>query len=184
MSRAFPGFCALALTAALLAGCAREQPRPPAPTVPPPYATPRAPPPSAGAISPAAYVEQASSIDLYEIRSSQLALQRSANKRIQEFASMMVQAHRGTSSQLSFAGRRLNLLPSARLLPRHQALVDALQSAPNFDAVYRQQQTAVHNEAVALHAGYAAHGTSPTLRPVAETILPIVQRHQRLLRYL
>jgi putative membrane protein len=97
---------------------------------------------------------------------------------------MMISAHKGTSSQLSLAGRRLNLLPSATLSPRYQAMLDSLQAAANFDAVYRQQQTAVHREAVALHSAYAARGTSPTLRPVAAAILPVLQRHQRLLGYL
>ena len=97
---------------------------------------------------------------------------------------MMIQAHRGTSAQLSLAGRRLNLLPSATLDARRQALIDRLQAAPNFDALYKQQQLAVHQDALTLHRNYAARGTSPTLRPVAAAIVPVIERHLRLLRYL
>ena len=134
--------------------------------------------------SDAAYVATASSIDLYEIRSSEMALERSSNAAIREFATMMIQAHKGTSAQLSLAGRRLNLLPSATLSPQHQAMIDALNGSGSFDAMYRQRQTTVHQQAVALHSAYASRGTSPTLRPVAAAILPIVERHQRMIRYL
>jgi hypothetical protein len=42
----------------------------------------------------------------------------------------------------------------------------------------------VHQEAEALHSRYSASGTSPTLRPVAALLLPIVQRHLRMIKYL
>ena len=141
-------------------------------------------PPAALSLSAAQFVANAGSIDLFIINSSELALQRSSNGRIREFASMMIQAHKGTSAQLSLEGRRLNLLPSATLLPKHQAMLNALQQAQDFDSTYRQQQRAIHAQALALHSNYAARGTSPTLRPVAAAIRPIIERHIRLLNYL
>ena len=183
MRNAYATITALCFPMLLLAACAREEPRPAPPSRPSARPAPRGVPPGP-ALSASAYMASASSIDLYEIRSSELALQRSSSARIREFATMMIQAHKGTSSQLSFAGRRLNLLPSAALNARHEALLTQLGSAADFDSVYRQQQRAVHQEALALHADYAARGTSPTLRPVAEAIRSVVERHIRLLRYL
>ena len=177
-SSRFLALC-LVLTAA---GCARDERRPaPVPPQRPAYPAPTSP---SVDISAAAYVANAAAIDLYEIRSAELALQRSSNRAIQEFASMMIAAHRGTSAQLSFAGRRLNLLPSATLDAKRQAMLDQLQSSADFDRLYRDQQRTVHAEALALHRSYAARGTSPTLRPVASAMVPIVERHMRLLRYL
>jgi putative membrane protein len=173
---------AICLALLLGAGCGREeQPGPIAPSQ-----ARRAPPRSdpGTAITPAAYVASASSIDLFIIGSSELALQRSTSPRVREVAQMMIAAHKGTSAQLSLEGRRLNLLPSATLSPRHQAMLNELQQSTNFDALYRQQQAAVHDEGVALHQQYAARGTSPTLRPVAAAVLPIFQRDLRLLQYL
>ena len=181
MRRPIQAIAVAATLCTLVAGCGREQPRP----APSPVAGSRAlPRPTVPAPSDAAYVATASSIDLYEIRSSEMALDRSANAAVREFATMMIQAHKGTSSQLSLAGRRLNLLPSATLSPQHQSMIDALNSSGNFDALYRQQQATVHQQAVALHGDYASRGTSPTLRPVAAAILPIVERHQRMIRYM
>jgi len=129
-------------------------------------------------------VALAGSIDLFVIRSSELALQRSSSSRMRDFATQEIAAHRGLGSQLSFAGRRLNLLPSATLQPEHQELLDRLETAPNFDAAYRQEQLQVHRQALTLHSNYAASGRSPTLRPVAAAAVPIIQRHLRLIGYL
>lgn len=180
MSKAMRDLTLLALSSVMLASCAREAPRP----APPLPQTARGARPVPGpAASAASYVATAAAIDLFEIRSSELALQRSSNRALRDFAAMMVTAHKGTSAQLSFAGRRLNLLPSATLSPKYRAMLDALAAASDFDAAYRRQQRTVHQEALRLHADYAARGASPTLRPVAAAIGPIVERHMRMLAY-
>ena len=177
----FKPILAAATATLMLAGCGRQE-RAPAPAPAPRPVQPLAP--GRAAPSAAAYVAAASSIDLFEIRSSELALQRSRSAKIREFASMMISAHRGTGAQLSLAGRRLNLLPSSALSPRHQGILHAISVAADFDAAYRAQQRIVHEEALALHSSYAARGASPTLRPVAAAAVPVIQRHMRLLRYL
>jgi len=135
-------------------------------------------------MSAADYVEKAAAIDLYEIEAAQLALQRSGRGSVRDFASMMVEAHKGTSSQLALAGRRLNLLPSRTLAPEYSARFELLRAAADFDTTYVRQQWAAHQEALAIHEAYAARGTSPTLRAVARATLPVIRRHLRLLRYL
>jgi putative membrane protein len=172
---------ALAAIFLAAAGCGRQpQPR----EVPPPYARPTPPRGGAVAVTPAQYVAQASSIELFLIGASELALQRSTNARTREFAQVEVPAHKGLSQQLSLEGRRLNLLPSATLSPRHQAMLNELESSADFDALYRRDELAVHGEAEALQKRYAATGTSPTLRPLPGVFLPIIQRHLRMLKYL
>lgn len=131
---------------------------------------------------PADYMVTASSIDLLEIRSAELALSRAGNPRYRDFARTMIADHRGTSAQLSFAGRRVNLLPSATLLPAHQALLDQLSASGDFDATYRRQQLAVHAAAVKLHSDFAARGESPTLRAVARSAAPVERRHLETMR--
>ncbi|HWC56826.1 MAG TPA: DUF4142 domain-containing protein, partial [Sphingomicrobium sp.] len=147
-----------------IAGCAREQ-QPPLPAVP---SVARAAPPSGSPppLSSARFVSENGSIDLFVIRSSELALERSSSARVRDFASQMIEAHKGTGAQLSFAGRRLNLLPSATLLPPEQAMLDGLQASSRFDADYVRDQRSVHQRAIALDSAYAANGPSPTLRPV------------------
>lgn len=178
MPRGLRPFWALCLA---LAGCAHEQPSPAPRPAPPLRTPPSAHPARPQAVTAAAYVALAASMDLFIIRSSELALQRSSSARIRDFATQEIAAHNGLGSQLSFAGRRLNLLPSARLQPEQQALLDRLETAPDFDASYRQEQLQIHRQALTLHNNYAAAGRSPTLRPVAKAAVPIIERHLRLI---
>lgn len=134
--------------------------------------------------SAAEFVAASGSVDLFVIRSSELALQRSSSARVRDFAARMIEAHKGTSGQLSLAGRRLNLLPSASLRPAHQAMLDALANSASFDADYVRDQRLVHQFAIGLDSAFAGKGRSPTLQPVAAAALRIEQDHLRLLAYL
>lgn len=169
---------AFASAALVLAGCASHAPspvsRPPAVALPAPGPT----------VSPATYVAQAASIDLFVIRSSELALTRSSNPRIRQFANAMIAAHQGTAAQLSFAGRRLDLLPSSTLLPQHQAMFDELNASGDFDRTYVRLQRSIHGDALSLHGDYAARGSSPTLRPVARNAVAIERSHLAMFRRL
>lgn len=168
------GLCALALTACASSEAPRDGPRvrtgqPRLPVVIRP-------------LFPADYMATASSIDLFEIRSAELALTRTPTPHIRDFARAMIANHQGTSAQLSFAGRRLNLLPTATLLPAHQALFDELSASADFDATYSRQQLAVHRAAWKLHSDFAARGESSTLQSVARNAAPIERRHLQMLR--
>ena len=134
------------------------------------------------ALSAAAYVAAASSIDLYQVKAAELALQRSQNPSNRAFAERALSAHQGTSAQLSMAGRRLNLLPSATLDPEHQAMLDALMATSDFDNTYRGQQNIVLQEALRLHSNFAKSGQSPTLRPVAENAESVMRANLQALR--
>ncbi len=161
--------------ALLLAGCSTGGERP----------VPTRPPVSVDrGLSPADYLEQTASLDLLEVRTSQLAFSRSGNARVRGYARMMIEEHTGLAAQLSFAGRRLGLLPSATLLPRHQAMLDGLGASPDFDRAYRSQQGELHRVAIRLHSDFAARGASPTLRPVAVSAVTVERRHLAMLQSL
>lgn len=172
------GQFAFASVAALLASACGGGPSPP------PAAPVRAPAVvvSPAVISAAAYVATASSIDLFEIRSAELALQRARDPANRAFAERVLSAHQGTSAQLSFAGRRLNLLPSATLNPEHQAMLDALAASSDFDSTYRAQQAIVVEQGVRLHGDFARTSGSPTLRPVAENAENVMRANLQALR--
>ena len=168
-----------ALAAATLAGCSTGSESPPERVR---YRAGERGPVVVRPLFAADYMAMASSIDLYEIRSSELALTRARSPAHRDFARRMIADHKGTSAQLSLAGRRLNLLPSATLLPRHQAMMDELSASGDFDAIYHRQQIAVHQAALKLHGDFAARGESATLRPVAKNAAGIVRRHFDMMR--
>jgi len=155
----------------VLAGCGRQQAPPARP------APPTIPQVEGRALSPADYVATASSIDQLVIQASQLAQTRASRGSVRELAARLLADHHGVGAQLSFAGRRLNLLPSARMMPRHQAMFDEINGAADFDAAYRRVMIAVHEQGVRVHGDFARAGDSPTLRPVAQFAFPAMRRH-------
>jgi putative membrane protein len=169
----------LVLATAALGACASRTPAPS-----PQLLRPTVPSIGGTAVSPATYVAQAGSMDLFVVRSSELALVRSPSSSVRNFASRMIAAHQGTAAQLSFAGRRLNLLPSASMLPQHQAMYDELETSRDFDRAYIRLQRSVHSAAFSLHSRVSFAGTSPTLRPVAANAAAVERSHLDMLRAL
>ena len=153
----------------LLAGCGRREAPSPRPQPSPPTNLPRA-------LTLTSYVATSASIDLYDVRAGEMAMQR-GNARSRDYASRLIADHRGTAAQLSFAGRRLNLLPSAQMAAPHQAMVDALAGAGDFDAAFRRQQIDIHSSSQRMHAAFAARGDSPTMRPIAANAAAVEGRH-------
>jgi putative membrane protein len=176
-------YIAIAVAGFSIGGCAGGDREPPSAGVTP-YRTPASVRPTVSGLSSADFVATSGSIDLFAIQSSELALQRSTSSRVREYAETLIRDHKGTSAQLSLAGRRLNLLPSATLEPREQAMLEQLQQSPNFDETYVHLQRETQQRALALYQSFAARGDSPTLRPVAQADIPIIERHLRLLAYL
>ena len=159
------------LGTAILSGCGRQPapPAPPAPVIPSRVeVTP---------LSPSDYVATASSIDLLVIQASQLAQTKARGSSLRELAARLMADHNGVSAQLSLAGRRLNLLPSATMMPRHQAMLEELKGSWDFDAAYKRIMIAAHEQGVRVHGDFAQAGTSPTLRPVAEIAFPAMRHH-------
>ena len=128
----------------------------------------------------APYVQLASASDLYEIRSGQLALQRSRNPNIRRFGQMLVRDHTNTSRQLMAAARAAGMRPlRPALMPMQARMMRELNSArgPQFDRIFLNQQVQAHQMALALHSNYAQRGDAPPLRSVAAAAAPVVQMH-------
>jgi putative membrane protein len=160
---------AAAGTAALATGCATRPDPIPVPMVDP--ASPLAAP---------TYMRMAASADLFEIQSSQLALQMSSNPAVRGFAQMLISDHTRMSSQMISAAQSAGLMPPPPALePHHQQMLDQLRMAApgTFDMAFQNAQVAAHQEALTLHQNYANGGDHPTLRAVAGQAVPVIQAH-------
>jgi predicted outer membrane protein len=159
------------LTALLLAGCAPKRPVPPVAPAPP--VTPL---PPAAALDPESYMAFTASSALFAVRASTFAEGRGSTNKIKKVASQIQMDQAGIGAQLSFAGRRIDLLPSSRPLPEHEAMLEALATTTNFDATYKAQLSRVLRKAAAVHRAFEAGGSSPTLRPVARFAAPVCEK--------
>jgi putative membrane protein len=159
----------------LVGGCAT---RPTAPRLPyePPSATVPQPAPSA-TLSPRLYVALTSNVSLIAVRASNLASSRASDPRLRELARQIASDQAGVASQLSYAGRRVNLLPDAALPPRAAEELKLLETSASFDADYSALMKRALQRGWQAHAHFARVGASPTLRSVARFAEPITRRN-------
>lgn len=128
-----------------------------------------------------AFVPMAAASDQFEIRSSQLALQRSQNADVRRYAQMMIDHHTRTTQQLTAAARTAGIVPPAD--PALSAMqVDMLsdlqgKAGAAFDRAYMMHQVSSHEMALNLHRTYAERGDRAELRTVAAAAVPIVTQH-------
>ena len=123
----------------------------------------------------------------FEIMSSRIALQRSQNPEVRDFAQRMIDDHRRADEEL-----RSTIMSSRyamRGMPnnldgRHRAMLNQLQRAqgPRFDRLYVRMQTQGHDEAVRLFSNYARGGDNPALRDYAARTLPTIEEHEQHIR--
>jgi predicted outer membrane protein len=163
------GWTAVA-AAALLTGCAQKQ-APPPPVVPPPSV------PRPAALDPESYMAFTASSALFAVQASRMAEARGSTNKIKKFAAQVVMDQTGIGAQLNFAGRHIDLLPSARPLPEHQAMLQRLATSSDFDATYKGQLSRVLRETAAAHRAFEAGGDSPSLRPVARFAAPVCEKN-------
>ncbi|MFM9858789.1 DUF4142 domain-containing protein [Pseudoxanthobacter sp. M-2] len=127
------------------------------------------------------FVAAAVPSNLFEIQSSELALQRASTANVQQFAQQMITDH-------TAAGERLQALlaqnatveaPPMSLDPPHEAMLTQLTNATaeNFDTTYINLQLQAHEEAVSLFSAYATSGDDPVLRLFAAETLPVLRHH-------
>lgn len=167
---------ALMLCATLVAGgCAQNEPIAPV--------MPVEPVPAVDTTSPLygpTFLQMAASSNQWEIQSSQVALQRSTDPAIRNFAQMIIADHQQLGAQMMAAAQAAGLPPPPQaMMPEEQQMLAQLQSAPagSFDAMYRDMQIAAHQKAIGLFQNYAASGDIPTLRATASQGLPVLQKH-------
>jgi putative membrane protein len=128
----------------------------------------------------ASYVPAAGASDLYEKTSSELVLMDARTPAVRAFAQMMIADHAKTTAKIKAAATSAGIKVSPpMLMPKQQAMIDELKSAAPAarEKLYLKQQVTAHQEALALHKGYAASGDVPALKTVAAGAVPIVQHH-------
>lgn len=135
---------------------------------------------AAEAQSPQEFASAAGIANLFEIQTSQLALQRAQSERIKEFAQMMVDDHtRAAGALQTAASTEGNITVPASLDAEHADKVAELKDAPDdqFDSLYVQMQTEAHQQAVELFTKYSESGPDGALKNFAADTLPTLQQH-------
>lgn len=127
-----------------------------------------------------AYMKMAHSSDMFEIESSQYALQMSRNPAVRSFAQMMINDHTRMMNEMMPMAAPMGMnMSSMPMMPGHMSMMQRLRasSAANFDMMYKREQIMAHQEALMMHRTYAARGDNAALRAMAARAVPMIQMH-------
>jgi len=140
--------------------------------------TPMASAPPAPMVTAAQFVPTAASSNAFEIQSSRIALQRSRNPEVRRFAQQMIRDHNLAGRRMVAAVRASGMSPPPPgLSAKHEAMLNDVRTAADFDAAYISAQLAAHQDAVVLFTTYSANGDDVQVVAFAKETLPTLQMH-------
>ena len=109
--------------------------------------------------------------DYYEIEAGKLAQEKAQAQGLKDFGKMMVEHHTDSTNKLKAAGAKASpaITPNPALNVEQEANLEALRKADDaaFDALYKTQQVAAHEKALAIVKAYAASGDVAPLKAFA-----------------
>jgi putative membrane protein len=126
------------------------------------------------------FVMTAAQGDLFEITSSQLALQQGESQEVKDFAQRMIDEHTATTEQLTPIASELGVTPPTELNAMQQFMVVHLQGlqGADFDSAYMRHQVTSHSAAVdAFTTATMGAVQNQALVDFANQNLPIIQEH-------
>ncbi len=130
------------------------------------------------------FVKEAASSDMFEIQSSQLAVQRATDEKVKTFAQQMITDHTKTSTEMKGmvqAGTVKADIPN-EMLPAHKTMLDKLNglNGADFTKQYLDNQVTAHKDAVSLFERYGKGGDNEQLKSWASKTLPALQHHHQM----
>jgi putative membrane protein len=127
------------------------------------------------------FVSKAAVGGMFEVDSSKVALDKSEDQSVKDFAQKMIDDHSAANAKLeTIAGEQKLEVPPA-LDAEHKADLDALNAAAApVDDTYVKLQRDAHAEAVALFESYSQDGDNAALKAFASETLPTLKMHQQM----
>lgn len=127
------------------------------------------------------FANEAGASDFYEIEAGKLAQEKAQAQPLKDFGKLMVEHHTASTEKLKAAGAKASpaIVPNPVLNAEQEANLAALRAAEGaaFDPLYKTQQVAAHEKALALMQGYAATGEVPSIKAFAGETQKVVQAH-------
>jgi predicted outer membrane protein len=133
-------------------------------------------------LMPTEYLVQANQVGLLEIQLSQLALQKSTNAQVRQFAQRMIDEHTQMNSRVTAMAQQKNVTLSDTLSAEKQAKVDVMSSysGADFDKAYMDRNIHVHTKSVSMTSVVAQSSTDADIKALATQNLPMLQAHLQL----
>ncbi|AWB48399.1 DUF305 domain-containing protein [Gemmobacter aquarius] len=141
-----------------------------------------------GVTTDAVFVKLATSSNILEIRSSELARDRAGSDAVKAFAERMIADHAAASAKLAeVAGQPapdMSADLSGQMDAKHAEQLAALEAVTGegFEQAYIDLQRQAHDAAVALFQSYATNGEDGAVKDFAEATVPTLQEHLTLVQ--
>lgn len=132
------------------------------------------------AFGPADFARHAAAANEFELLSSNLALKRSQDAKVKDFAKTMLDDHRRAQEQLQAAAAADSVAMVLELSMEQKQTLTALEQAEDsqFDSAYLSAQMKAHDEAIRLLGAYADKGPAGSLKTYAIANYPLVRTHK------
>ena len=132
------------------------------------------------------FVQMAASGGMFEVKSSQLALDQSNNPQVKKFAEHMVKDHTKANQELMALAKQKGIPLPAQMAPKHMGLMEKITAAKGaaFDQMFLKIQLQAHEDTVALFEQEAKNGQDPAIKAWAAKTLPTLREHLKEVRSL
>jgi putative membrane protein len=130
------------------------------------------------------FAQTAAISNQFEIMSSRLALHRSHDPRIREFAQAMISDHSKMAEAFNMAVKNSGFDPSnipTKLDDMHEDMLNSLKrlTGSAFNRQYIADQRQAHSGAVLMFRNYAHNGRNRAFENFAEDSMPMLEHHEQ-----
>lgn len=129
------------------------------------------------------FIGDAASGGMLEVEASKLAMQRSTDPEVKQFAQMMVKEHTENAAMLKQVVMKKGAMMPATLMPAHQKMLNSLReekAGKEFDEAYSELMVASHKETVSKFKDAKDKVTDTDLRDYASKSLPVLEHHTQM----
>ena len=130
------------------------------------------------------FVAEAANGGLFEVESSQLAVERAENAPIVDFANQMIEDHTAANEQLTTIAESEGITVPTEVTGQLGDTLAAIDEAQDdrFEGLYLEGQTTAHRDSIELFQSYAENGDNPQLVTFAQETLPVLEMHATMLQ--
>ena len=129
------------------------------------------------------FAKMAAQGGIFEVKSSQIALQKTHNKQVMNVARRMIKDHSAANAELKTVAQDNNMTLPTETDPMHKAVIAKLSglSGAAFDKAYMASQEKAHTQTVELLEKEISMGKNAGLTAFASKNLPNIEDHTRMI---
>jgi putative membrane protein len=129
------------------------------------------------------YLQQIHQVNLFEIRSGEMAQQKGVNQGVKDLGGRFVTDHQKLDETVKDAASTANVDLPDQPSQEQRRIIDELNglSGDEFDQRWVAAQLTGHQQAMQMTQTEIAQGTDPGVKKVAQDAMPILQAHHRAL---